>query len=110
MTLHAHKMETKYKQIGAALLVVITIASGVALYLEKTDDYHNYRGQWIENQNGSYTCSSDGVTDYCYEIESRGSGWYRCYIGNPVNIDEEPISHLGIEVFNCDHMRCKLIK
>jgi len=79
-------MEINYKQIGALILAIIITASGT-IYLEKTGDYDNCRGVWTENSDGSFTCPKTNVTNYCYEIENRGSGWYRCWIGVPIPIE-----------------------
>lgn len=76
-------MKINYKSIGGLLLAMIITSTGT-LYLESTGDYDNCRAQWILNPDGTFTCPKDNSTHYCYDIEDRGSGWYRCWIGNVV--------------------------
>jgi len=97
-------MKINYKQIGAIIMAIIMTASG-AIYLEKTGDYHNCRAQWTENDDGTFTCPKNNVTDYCYEIENRGSGWYRCWIGKPIIIEKE-IQKINKGKWICDPWGC----
>jgi len=102
-------MKLNYKTIGGVILALITLTSGSLLYLEKTGDYHNCRSVWTENLDGSYTCPKDNVTQYCYEIENRGSGWYRCWGGIPVNI-KEPNQKVNKGRWICNPSSCEEIK
>ena len=81
-------MEINYKTIAGILLLVILTAGGTLL-IEKTGDYINCRAEWILQENGEYLCPKTNVTSLCYEIEDRGSGWYRCWIGRLVEIPTE---------------------
>jgi len=103
-------MEISYKQIGAVILAIIALGSGSLLYLEKTGNYHNCRSIWNENPDGTYTCPKDNYTDYCYEIENRGNGWYRCWIGNPVIIKEESNQKVNKGRWICNPNECIEIK
>ena len=81
-------MEIKYKEIGGILLLVMLTVGGTLL-VEKTWDYSNCRAEWVLQDNGEYLCPKTNVTSLCYEIEDRGSGWYRCWTGKLVEIPEE---------------------
>ena len=93
-------VELNYKQISGIVLLVITLAVGTTHYVEETGEYTNCRGQWVLEDNGNYTCAKTGVTKVCYEIESRGSGWYRCWEGNIVEVEQPKQSH-GIVEYSC---------
>lgn len=79
--------EKTYKTISGIILTIITLVIGGALYLEKTEDYKSCRAEWIIQDNGQYLCPKNNELQYCYSIESRGSGWYRCWIGVPVKVE-----------------------
>lgn len=81
-------MEINYKTIGAMILLVIVTAGGTLL-VEKTGDYINCRAEWILQDDGQYLCPKTNVTSLCFEIEDRGSGWYRCWTGRVVEIPTE---------------------
>jgi len=101
-------VKLNYKQIGTLLVAIILTASGT-IYLEKTGEYVNCRGLWNENDDGSFTCPKNNVTQYCYEVENRGSGWYRCWIGIPIEIDDakEVISKTNKGRWICDPSGCE---
>ena len=73
-----------YKLIGGILLALIVGVSGTTIYLSKTGEYNNCRGEWEKLNNGQYQCSKNGEIEWCYEVEYRGAGWYRCWIGEPI--------------------------
>ncbi|TET75152.1 MAG: hypothetical protein E3J56_01000 [Candidatus Aminicenantes bacterium] len=81
-------MEINYKTIGGLLLLVLVTVGGTLL-VERTGDYINCRAEWILQENGEYLCPKTNATSLCYEIEERGSGWYRCWTGRLVEIPEE---------------------
>jgi len=100
--------ELSYKQISGIILLVITLSAGSIIVLEKTGDYVNCRGDWILQEDGKYFCEDRNITEYCYEIEYRGSGWYRCWIGHPVEI-ENPYPWIGKQ-YSCNQVNCTEIQ
>jgi len=80
-------MELNYKVVSGIILLIIAASSGT-FYIEKTGDYDNCRAEWNLNNNGTYTCPKTNITNYCYEIENRGSGWYRCWIGKIIIVKD----------------------
>lgn len=84
-------VELSKKTIAGIIVLLIVLSSGATYYIERTGDYDNCRGDWILQEDGMYQCPQDGVKQWCFDIESRGSGWYRCWIGEVVNIESPPI-------------------
>ena len=84
-----------HQAINGVLLAVIVLAGSIGggvIYLEKTDDYVNCRGEWTLEDNGMFRCERTGELQYCWNVTYRGSGWYRCFVGLPVDIKiENPI-------------------
>ena len=90
-----------YKQVGGLLLLAIGLTCGITLLLEKTGEYINCRADWILQEDGTYICPKTNAQHFCYEIEDRGSGWYRCWLGKVVETEsppEEPIFKEAIHV------------
>ena len=83
--------ELSYKTLSGFVLLVIALAGGSVYYLEKTNDYASCQGTWNLLETGQYECSKNGNLQWCYNIEYRGSGWYRCYIGKIVKEDKSVI-------------------
>ncbi|MHA1827943.1 MAG: hypothetical protein ACTSX6_04765 [Candidatus Heimdallarchaeaceae archaeon] len=81
--------ELNYKSIGGILLLVVLLSSGATYYIQETNDYSNCRGLWEIQEDGMYKCSKTGESNYCYKIEYRGSGWYRCWIGKAVDVNQQ---------------------
>ena len=77
----------------------------VTIYLKRTGEYSNCRGLWELQDDGQYKCQKTGELQYCYEIEYRGSGWNRCYIGVPIEVPKEQYS--GTQTGEvCNSQRC----
>lgn len=74
--------------IGGILTLIIILSSGTTYFIEKTGDYDNCRGEWLLQEDGMYQCQQDQVKQWCFEIEERGSGWYRCWLGKVVLVEE----------------------
>lgn len=102
-------MEINYKQIGVILVAIILTGSG-AIYLQRTGEYHNCRAEWVENIDGTFTCPKDNQTDYCFEIENRGSGWYRCWIGVPINVNIGESRKINQDRWICNPKLCEVLK
>ena len=90
--------ELSYKVIGGVTFLLILLASGTTYYLAETSDYKSCRGTWDLQESGQYKCSKTGELQWCYSTEYRGSGWYRCFIGRVVNV-EEPKQEYSSEIF-----------
>ena len=85
-------MELTYQKIIGGIIVLAIAFGGGTVLLQKTGEYRNCRGLWDFQENGQYQCSKTGEVQWCYEIESRGSGWYRCWLGEPIELPvEEPV-------------------
>lgn len=86
-------LKKQYQQIAgiAVALLLIVTSVGTTIYLKETNKYINCRADWEEQDDGKYLCPKTNETEWCYRIEYRGAGWYRCWIGEPVEIEEELI-------------------
>lgn len=102
--------EISYKQIGGILALVIILTGGTTFYVQKTGEYNNCRGLWELQDDGQYKCEKTGELQYCYNVEYRGSGWYRCWVGK-VTLEETPdegdtAPGPSKDSYVCDSIRC----
>src|SRR3990167_11486327 len=93
--------ELSYKTIGGITFLLILLASGTTYYLAETNDYKSCRGTWDLQESGQYQCSKTGELQWCYSLEYRGSGWWRCNVGK-VSIVEEPKTEPYSSIIICN--------
>lgn len=92
--------ELSYKVIGGVTFLLILLASGTTYYLAETNDYKSCRGTWDLQEDGMYQCSKTLEKYWCYSVEYRGSGWYRCNVGKVVNVEQpKPEQEYSSEIF-----------
>lgn len=73
-------------QIGGVILTVLILSSGATIYLQETGSYKNCNGGWALTETGQYHCESRDIYEWCHHLSSSA---YRCYLGIPIEIEEE---------------------